>query len=363
MVFGNIHQIYDWHRDFFQVELERCLKDQDLLAELFIKHERPLHMYVVYCQNKPHSEFIVVQYQSFFEEIQREISCRMSISDYLIKPVQRITRYQLLLKDFLKYTSKAGLDCKDIEKALQMMSLVPKRCNDMMNIGRLQGYEGKLSSQGKLLEQDTFGVLEQDGGVLSHSSKERRLFLFEHLVMFTEVSSLVMEDHVTQDHVTQDHVTQDHVTQDHVTQDHVTEDHVTQDHVTQDHVTQDLLQFVLWSRGSEERFTLQAPSASVRTSWVEQINQLVEAHKDFLSGQPPSVPPTPNGHAPHDTETHQDQNLVLVLQDFSAVREDEITVVRGDRVQVLSSNQQGQSLVFRPGDSESPPAEGWVPRR
>ena len=53
---------------------------------------------------------------------------------------------------------------------------------------------------------------------------------------------------------------------------------------------------------------------------------------------------------------------MLVLQDFSAVREDEITVVRGDRVQVLSSNQQGQSLVFRPANSESPPAEGWVPR-
>lgn len=79
------------------------------------------------------------------QEIQHEISCRMSISDYLIKPIQRITKYQLLLKvnlrctvgvsvytcwfrrhqnhslfcfflqDFLKYTSKAGLDCEEIE--------------------------------------------------------------------------------------------------------------------------------------------------------------------------------------------------------------------------------------------------------
>lgn len=32
------------------------------------------------------------------QEIQHEISCRMSISDYLIKPIQRITKYQLLLK-------------------------------------------------------------------------------------------------------------------------------------------------------------------------------------------------------------------------------------------------------------------------
>lgn len=32
-----------------------------------------------------------------------------------------------------------------LQKALELMSLVPKRCNDMMNLGRLQGYEVCLS--------------------------------------------------------------------------------------------------------------------------------------------------------------------------------------------------------------------------
>lgn len=31
--------------------------------------------------------------------------------------------------------------CVCVQKALELMSLVPKRCNDMMNLGRLQGYE------------------------------------------------------------------------------------------------------------------------------------------------------------------------------------------------------------------------------
>lgn len=56
------------------------------------------------------------------------------------------------------------------------------------------------------------------------------------------------------------------------------------------------------------------------------------------------------------------QELVLVLQDFVAVREDEISVFRGEKVQILASNQQGQSLVYRPANSDSPAAEGWVPR-
>lgn len=50
----------------------------------------------------------------------------------------------------------------------------------------LAAVQGKLTSQGKLLQQETFCVWEQDGGVLSRS-KERRVFLFEQIVIFSEL--------------------------------------------------------------------------------------------------------------------------------------------------------------------------------
>lgn len=46
-------------------------------------------------------------------------------------------------------------------------------------------YQGKITAQGKLLQQDTFTVIEQDSGFLSRA-KERRVFLFEQLVIFSE---------------------------------------------------------------------------------------------------------------------------------------------------------------------------------
>lgn len=46
--------------------------------------------------------------------------------------------------------------------------------------------QGKLTSQGKLLQQETFCVWEQDGGVLSRS-KERGVFLFEQIIIFSEL--------------------------------------------------------------------------------------------------------------------------------------------------------------------------------
>ncbi|XP_036814810.1 kalirin isoform X6 [Oncorhynchus mykiss] len=405
MVFGNIHQIYDWHRDFFVGELEKCLEDNEHLPELFIKHERRLHMYVVYCQNKPKSEFIVAEYDTFFEGLQQEISSRLGISDFLIKPIQRITKYQLLLKDFLKYSSKAGLDCQELEKAVGLMSQVPKLCNDMMNLGRLQGYEGKLTSQGKLLQQETFFVTEQDTGVLSRS-KERRVFLFEQIVIFSE---LLRKGSSTPGYQFKKSIKVSYLG-------------------LEEHVENDPCKFVLSCRGSAERFTLQAANLDIKQVWVQHVSQVLDAQSNFLSAlqspieyqkekgsshsltrnpsgsRPPSCnsrplssssvgaekpplagpgrTPTPlelstsNGSPCFDPTKHSESyestrqhgggcngmsSTMMVTQDYSALKENEICVIQGEMVQIMATNQQNMYLVYRSANNQSPAAEGWIP--
>ena len=53
----------------------------------------------------------------------------------------------------------------------------------------------------------------------------------------------------------------------------------------QDSVDGDPCKFVLWSRGSAERFTLQASSACIKMTWVETIAALLDAQNNFLSGE------------------------------------------------------------------------------
>uniref|UniRef100_A0A8D2J1C1 Trio Rho guanine nucleotide exchange factor n=1 Tax=Varanus komodoensis TaxID=61221 RepID=A0A8D2J1C1_VARKO len=265
IVFGNIHQIYDWHRDFFLGELEKCLEDPEKLGSLFVKHERRLHMYIVYCQNKPKSEHIVSEYiDTFFEDLKQRLGHRLQLTDLLIKPVQRIMKYQLLLKDFLKYSKKANLDTTELEKAVEVMCIVPKRCNDMMNVGRLQGFDGKIVAQGKLLLQDTFMVTDQDTGLLPRC-KERRVFLFEQIVIFSEpldkkkgfstpgflfknsikVSCLCLEENVDNDPC----------------------------------------KFALTSRAGDvmESLVLHSTSPGVRQMWIHEINQILENQRNFLN--------------------------------------------------------------------------------
>ncbi len=45
-----------------------------------------------------------------------------------------------MFQDIAKYTERAGLDTSDLKKALQVMNVVPKAANDMMQVGRLQGF-------------------------------------------------------------------------------------------------------------------------------------------------------------------------------------------------------------------------------
>uniref|UniRef100_A0A673X2K8 Rho guanine nucleotide exchange factor 25 n=1 Tax=Salmo trutta TaxID=8032 RepID=A0A673X2K8_SALTR len=266
IVFGNIHQIYDWHKDYLLGELEKCVSEPDRLAQLFIKHERRLHMYVVYCQNKPKSEHIVSEYiETYFEELRQQLGHRLQLNDLLIKPVQRIMKYQLLLKDFLKYYTKAGRDTSELERAVEVMCFVPKRCNDMMNVGRLQGFEGKITAQGKLLQQDTFTVSEQDSSFLSRA-KERRVFLFEQLVIISEPidrkKGFSLPGYTFKNSIKLSCLG------------------------VEDHCEEDPCRLVLTSRGpdgSVTRFVLQASSPETRRAWVNDLVQILETQRNFLN--------------------------------------------------------------------------------
>ncbi|KAI4898076.1 hypothetical protein NFI96_018077 [Prochilodus magdalenae] len=266
IVFGNIHQIYDWHKDFFLSELEKCLEDPDRLASLFIKQERRLHMYIVYCQNKPKSEHIVSEYiDTYFEDLKQRLGHRLQITDLLIKPVQRIMKYQLLLKDFLKFSRKAGVDTAELEKAVEVMCVVPKRCNDMMNVGRLQGFDGKIVAQGRLLLQDTFMVSDQDSSLLSRM-KERRVFLFEQIVIFSEPldkkKGFSMPGYLFKNSIKVSWLG------------------------LEDSSDCDPCKFTLTSRsstGGTERYILHSSSPALCQTWIHQISSILENQRNFLN--------------------------------------------------------------------------------
>uniref|UniRef100_A0A1I7YXS5 Rho guanine nucleotide exchange factor 25 n=1 Tax=Steinernema glaseri TaxID=37863 RepID=A0A1I7YXS5_9BILA len=188
IIFANVAQILEFHKSTFCREIERCLNDYEAAGQAFVKYERRLHvLYVKYCQNKPKSDYLVSQehFEQFFAEAKQKIGHKLALCDLLIKPVQRIMKYQLLLKDICKFTQRAGDRTDVLERALQVMHVVPKACDDMMQVGRLQNFDGNLNAQGKLIFQGTIQISD-NAPSQPFKGKDRRIFLFEQSAIIAD---------------------------------------------------------------------------------------------------------------------------------------------------------------------------------
>lgn len=95
------------------------------------------------CQphNRIYSHLILpLEYtHSFLTECQKKLGHKLPLAAYLLKPVQRITKYQLLLKDLLKF-SDTGTCTKELQKALDCMLVVLKCVNDSMHQIAITGF-------------------------------------------------------------------------------------------------------------------------------------------------------------------------------------------------------------------------------
>ena len=63
----------------------------------------------------PRSASLIHDYlETFFAAVSNSLDGRMRIEDYLMKPVERIMKYYVMLKDFTKYTSRACIDTTEL---------------------------------------------------------------------------------------------------------------------------------------------------------------------------------------------------------------------------------------------------------
>lgn len=99
-------------------------------------------LYSYYCQNIPRSERLREQIQGepqFLAACQQRLGHKLPLAAYLLKPVQRITKYQLLLKDLLKYSDEPSC-CTELQEALDCMLVVLKCVNDSMHQTAITGF-------------------------------------------------------------------------------------------------------------------------------------------------------------------------------------------------------------------------------
>ena len=96
--------------------------------------------------------------------------------------MQRITKYQLLLKDLLNCSSDQ--DRGEIREGLEVCLSVPKKANDALHLDLLEGGDVSRETLGEVVMQDSFQVW--DPKQIIRKVKERHIFLFEMYLVFAK---------------------------------------------------------------------------------------------------------------------------------------------------------------------------------
>jgi len=144
-----------------------------------------------YCQEKESS------FNAFLEKNRKHPTYgTLSIGSFLIAPVQRLPRYELLLKEMVKYTPVDNLDYEQINIALSKIRAVTefvnnnkKKAENLQKIISIQGLvDGNLRSlfhlNRILIDEGSFDVVD-----LKSSEKKRQhryLYLFSDILLITK---------------------------------------------------------------------------------------------------------------------------------------------------------------------------------
>ncbi|XP_074048165.1 guanine nucleotide exchange factor DBS isoform X3 [Macrotis lagotis] len=265
VLFGNMEEIYHFHNRIFLRELENCIDQPELVGKCFLERMGDFQIYEKYCQNKPRSESLWRQCSdcAFFQECQKKLDHKLSLDSYLLKPVQRITKYQLLLKEMLKY-SKNCEGAKDLQEAVASILGILKAVNDSMHLIAITGYDGNLNDLGKLLMQGSFSVwTDHKKGhakvkdLARFKPMQRHLFLHEKAVLFCkkrEENGEGYEKAPSYSYKQSLNMTAVGITE---------------------NVKGDVKKFEIWYNAREEVYIIQAPTPEIKTIWVNEIRKVL----------------------------------------------------------------------------------------
>nr|XP_051685745.1 pleckstrin homology domain-containing family G member 4B isoform X3 [Oryctolagus cuniculus] len=188
VIFGNVEKLRDFHQQCFLQELERCRHCPLAVGRGFLRHEEEFHMYALYSKNKPQSDALLSSHgNAFFKDKQQELGDKMDLASYLLKPVQRMGKYVLLLQDLVKEASRCPgreQELGELQAAGEVVRFQLRHGNDLLAMDAVRGCDVDLKEQGQLRCQDEFLVC------CGRRKYLRRVFLFEDLILFSKTKKV-----------------------------------------------------------------------------------------------------------------------------------------------------------------------------
>ncbi|CAK59070.1 unnamed protein product (macronuclear) [Paramecium tetraurelia] len=308
-LFSNIQSIYllsqetlilfkDLQKDYHQ-EYQNAIKQLLSHANFFKIYQDYLINYANAIKLQTNLRHNNKQYKSFLDQADKKNLGKTLENYYLILPVQRIPKYVLLFKDYLKNLNQENVDYPKFQKILQEFEAVANQNNKAMDnllskqqIFELQQQYGKHV---KILELNRQFLKEESLQMYFTIESEVRpviVYFFSDLILITE------RDQIKQGQVFRTYITLNHLSQCNKMAEMYNYKFLYQINGSDNHVT-----FVVQSQDSEKDLKEQ----------IEFVNEIIQQLQDKKDRRNKLIQEIKPANLPQEEQNAQ-QNFVVTVQ-------------------------------------------------
>ena len=203
-IFSNVEDLEPIHKEFLQKLQDQFdtrktdgTRAEDVsIGDILQRFFHYFKLYSVYAANQDASlacfnecKLKKKEFSKFIDVAQESAKCNgLFLNSFLIKPIQRLCKYPLLLRELLKYTPPDHPDLKLLEEAAEKVSGVVDFVNEAKRIAeeqkRMQVIEEKFGIKDLCRPERR---LTREGRVLQNKKgnlKMRYLFLFNDMILY-----------------------------------------------------------------------------------------------------------------------------------------------------------------------------------
>ncbi|XP_077356067.1 FYVE, RhoGEF and PH domain-containing protein 4-like [Festucalex cinctus] len=199
-IFSNISSIYSFHSQFLLPDLEVCIgrwHERPGLGNVLLQHAPFLRMYADYVRNFDQAmELLRIwterssAFRNIIQDIQSQDVCAsLTLQHHMLEPVQRIPRYEMLLRDYVKNVPLSNPDYEFAQQSLQTISMAANHSNSaihkaesikrLLEIYEMVGEEEVVNPTNEFLREGRLLKL----AARNMSAMERHLFLFNNFLL------------------------------------------------------------------------------------------------------------------------------------------------------------------------------------
>ncbi|XP_070710316.1 FYVE, RhoGEF and PH domain-containing protein 4-like [Pempheris klunzingeri] len=199
-IFSNISSIYSFHSQFLLPDLESCIShwcESPGLGNVLLQHAPFLRMYADYVRNFDQAMELLrtwtersSAFRNIIQDIQSQEVCgSLTLQHHMLEPVQRVPRYEMLLRDYLKKLPEDNPDYEFAQKSLQTISMAATHSNSaihkaeslkrLLEIYEMVGEEELVNPTNEFLREGRLLKL----AARNTSAMERHLFLFNNFML------------------------------------------------------------------------------------------------------------------------------------------------------------------------------------